>query len=119
MGRRRPVESADFTYPEVSWVPARWREPEPEGPQALILPMELNLNGKIARMFSTVTSVATPHDVTLQGLHVEVFYPADAETEARVLTALAVFFAARRTVRPTESFRVVQVSRLLVRLTAF
>ena len=25
---------------------------------------------------------ATPHDVTLQELHVEVFYPADAETEA-------------------------------------
>jgi transcriptional regulator with XRE-family HTH domain len=63
-------------------VPARWREPELEGPQALILPMELNLNGKIARMFSTVTTVATPHDVTLQELHVEVFYPADAETEA-------------------------------------
>jgi hypothetical protein len=48
--------------------------------------MELNLNGKIARMFSTVTSVATPHDVTLQELQVEVSYPANAETEARVLT---------------------------------
>jgi transcriptional regulator with XRE-family HTH domain len=63
-------------------VPARWREPELEGPQALLLPMELNLNGKIARMFSTVTTVAAPHDVTLQELHVEVFYPVDAETEA-------------------------------------
>ena len=63
-------------------VPERWREPELEGPQDLILPMELNLDGKTARMFSTVTTVATPHDVTLQELHVEVFYPADAETEA-------------------------------------
>jgi len=27
------------------------------------------------------TTVATPHDVTLQELHIEVFYPADAETE--------------------------------------
>ena len=63
-------------------MPTRWREPELEAPQALILPMELNLDGKMARMFSTVTSVATPHDVTLQELHVEVFYPADAETEA-------------------------------------
>ncbi|MBI3245216.1 MAG: helix-turn-helix transcriptional regulator [Deltaproteobacteria bacterium] len=68
-----------LSYPGV---PARWREPELEGSQALILPMELNLDGKIARMFSTVTTVATPHDVTLQELHVEVFYPADAETEA-------------------------------------
>jgi transcriptional regulator with XRE-family HTH domain len=68
-----------LSYPGV---PARWREPDLEGPQALILPMELNLDGKIARMFSTVTTVATPHDVTLQELHVEVFYPVDAETEA-------------------------------------
>lgn len=68
-----------LSYPDV---PVRWREPELEGPQALILPMELNLDGKLARMFSTVTTVATPHDVTLQELHVEVFYPADTETEA-------------------------------------
>lgn len=68
-----------LSYPGV---PARWREPELEAPHDLILPMELNLGGNIARMFSTVTTVATPHDVTLQELHVEVFYPADAETES-------------------------------------
>jgi len=68
-----------LSYPGV---PARWRGPELEAPHELILPMELMLNGKVARMFSTVTTVATPHDVTLQELHVEVFYPADAETEA-------------------------------------
>lgn len=51
-----------LSYPGV---PARWREPELEAPHELILPMELNLDGKIARMFSTVTTVATPHDVTL------------------------------------------------------
>jgi transcriptional regulator with XRE-family HTH domain len=68
-----------LSYPGV---PARWHEPELEAPHELILPMELNLGGKIARMFSTVTTVATPHDVTLQELHVEVFYPADAETES-------------------------------------
>jgi transcriptional regulator with XRE-family HTH domain len=67
-----------LSYPGV---PARWREPDLEAPHDLILPIELDLGGKIARMFSTVTTVATPHDVTLQELHVEVFYPADAETE--------------------------------------
>ena len=67
-----------LSYPGV---PARWREPDLEAPHELILPMELNLDGTIARMFSTVTTVATPHDVTLQELHVEAFYPADAETE--------------------------------------
>jgi hypothetical protein len=72
-----------LSYPGV---PAPWREPELEGPQALILPMELNLDGKIARMFSTVTTVAAPHDVTVQELHVEVFYPVDKETEAVLQT---------------------------------
>jgi transcriptional regulator with XRE-family HTH domain len=67
-----------LSYPGV---PRRWREPDLESPHQLILPMELNLDGKIARMFSTVTTVATPHDVTLQELHIEAFYPADAETE--------------------------------------
>jgi transcriptional regulator with XRE-family HTH domain len=70
-----------LAYPGV---PARWREPELEAPHELILPMELNLDGNIARMFSTVTAVQTPHDVTLQELHIEAFYPADADTE-RVL----------------------------------
>ncbi|HZO81695.1 MAG TPA: helix-turn-helix transcriptional regulator [Candidatus Binataceae bacterium] len=68
-----------LSYPGI---PARWREPDLEAPHDPILPMELNLEGAIARMFSTVTTVATPHDVTLQELHVEVFYAADAETES-------------------------------------
>jgi transcriptional regulator with XRE-family HTH domain len=68
-----------LSYPGV---PARWREPELEAPHELILPMVLKLGGSVARMFSTVTTVATPHDVTLQELHVEVFYPADEETES-------------------------------------
>ena len=72
-----------LAYPGI---PARWREPDLEAPHELILPMELNLDGKIAKMFSTVTTVATPHDVTLQELHVEVFYPADAETESVLQT---------------------------------
>ena len=72
-----------LAYPGV---PARWREPDLEAPHELILPMELNLGGKIARMFSTVTTVATPHDVTLQELHVEVFYSADVETESVLRT---------------------------------
>ncbi len=62
-------------------VPERWREPDLEAPRDLILQMELKLGGTISRMFSTVTTLATPNDVTLQDLHIEAFYPADAETE--------------------------------------
>ena len=67
-----------LSYPGV---PLRWCEPELEAPYELILPMELNLDGEVARMFSTLTTVSAPHDVTLQELHVEVFYPADSATE--------------------------------------
>jgi len=68
-----------LSYPGV---PARWREPDVEAPHELIVPMGIKMFGQVVRMFSTVTTVATPHDVTLQELHVEVFYPADAETES-------------------------------------
>jgi len=81
--RLRKLIAEILSYPGI---PARWREPDLEAPHELILPMELNLGGKIARMFSTVTTVATPHDVTLQELHIEVFYPSDAETESVLQT---------------------------------
>jgi hypothetical protein len=67
-----------LSYPGV---PGHWREPDLDTPRELILPTELNLGGTIARMFSTITTLATPNDVTLQDLHIEAFYPADAETE--------------------------------------
>jgi transcriptional regulator with XRE-family HTH domain len=81
--RLRKLIAEILSYPGI---PTRWREPDLEAPHELILPMELNLGGKIARMFSTVTTVATPHDVTLQELHIEVFYPSDAETESVLQT---------------------------------
>ena len=69
-----------LAYPGV---PPRWREPDLEAPRALMLPFELDLGGgRVARMFSTVTTLSTPQDVTLQELHIEAFYPADAESEA-------------------------------------
>ena len=77
--KMRELIDALLAYPGV---PARWHEPDLETSRDLILPFALNLNGKIARMFSTVTTLSTPQDVTLQELHIEAFYPADAETES-------------------------------------
>jgi transcriptional regulator with XRE-family HTH domain len=77
--KMRELIDALLAYPGV---PARWHEPDLETSRDLILPFALNLNGKIARMFSTVTTLSTPLDVTLQELHIEAFYPADAETES-------------------------------------
>jgi hypothetical protein len=69
-----------LAYPGV---PARFREPDLGAPPPLLLSFELKMGaGRIARMFSTVTTLSTPQDVTLQELHIEAFYPADPETES-------------------------------------
>jgi transcriptional regulator with XRE-family HTH domain len=68
-----------LSYPGV---PTRWREPDFEAPRALILPIEMDVRGKVARMFSTVTTVGRPQDVTLEELHIEAFYPADEESRS-------------------------------------
>jgi len=67
-----------LAYPGV---PARWREPDLDSSNVLILPFELNLHGRIARMFSTVTTLGRPQDVTVQELSIEALFPADAESE--------------------------------------
>ena len=70
-----------LAYPGV---PSQWREPDLTAPGALMLPCELTAlgAGANARMFSTVTTLQGPQDITLQDLHIEAFYPADAATAA-------------------------------------
>ena len=68
-----------LSYPGV---PTRWREPDFEAPRALILPVEMQLGDRVLRMFSTITTVGRPQDVTLEELHIEAFYPADEESGA-------------------------------------
>ena len=76
----RELITAILSYPGV---PANWREPDLETPPALMLSFELRMpGGKIARMFSTITTLSAPEDVTLQELHIEAFYPADEESES-------------------------------------
>jgi transcriptional regulator with XRE-family HTH domain len=48
----------------------------------LLLPIELMVNGIELRMFSTIMTLGTPRDVTLQELRVETFFPADTSSEA-------------------------------------
>lgn len=70
-----------LAYPDV---PAKWRVPDLDSPPMLTMLCELtNLGaGSTARMYSTVTNLSVPQDITLQDLHIEAFYPADAETAA-------------------------------------
>lgn len=63
-------------------VPARWQLPDPAAAATPVLSMRLKRGDVSLAFFSTITTLATPQDVTLQHLRIECFHPADAETEA-------------------------------------
>ncbi|MEZ5726559.1 MAG: hypothetical protein R3E48_00265 [Burkholderiaceae bacterium] len=48
----------------------------------LLLPCVLRLGVTRLSMFTTLTTFGTPRDVVIDELCIELFYPADAETEA-------------------------------------
>jgi transcriptional regulator with XRE-family HTH domain len=48
----------------------------------LLLPVQLRIGDDEVRMFSTIMTMGTPQDVTLQELRIETFFPADAASEA-------------------------------------
>lgn len=68
-------------------VPRRWAEPSLDARLLPIVPVTFHKAGKTFDYFSTVTTLGTPQDVTLQELRIECFFPFDAatETQARAL----------------------------------
>src|SRR5262249_49109529 len=52
-----------------------------EGEPSLLVPWQLTAGERRLSLFTTITSFGTPSDITLSELAVELFYPADAETE--------------------------------------
>jgi transcriptional regulator with XRE-family HTH domain len=66
------------TYPGLpSLAEARWLE-EPAGP---VLNIHFRKAGTSLKLFTTITTVGTPQDVTLQEIRIECFFPADKETD--------------------------------------
>jgi len=49
------------------------------------LPIEFRKGDLTLRYFTTLTMLGTPHDITLQEVRVESFFPADEETERATL----------------------------------
>jgi transcriptional regulator with XRE-family HTH domain len=47
----------------------------------LLLPVHLKKDAIELRMFSTIMTIGTPQDITLQELRIETFFPADAQSE--------------------------------------
>ena len=74
---RRLLEEL-LTWPGV---PPRWRTLDLSVSTAPFLPIEFRKDDLHLRFFSTLTSLGTPHDITLQELRVEAFFPADEATE--------------------------------------
>jgi transcriptional regulator with XRE-family HTH domain len=63
-------------------IPARWRTREIGAPVTPLLTTILRKDGVELRLFSTITTFATPHDVTLDELRIECAFPADEATAA-------------------------------------
>ncbi len=47
----------------------------------VLLPIHIRKDELELRLFSTIMTLGTPHDVTLQELRIETFFPADSESE--------------------------------------
>jgi transcriptional regulator with XRE-family HTH domain len=68
----------------LTWVPPRWRMLDPDAPLSPLVPVHFRKDGVSLRFFSTVTTLGTPQDITLQELRIECFFPEDEQTEARM-----------------------------------
>jgi transcriptional regulator with XRE-family HTH domain len=62
-------------------VPARWRTLDLDVSTAPFLPIEFRKGDLALRYFTALTSLGTPHDITLQELRIESYFPADEATE--------------------------------------
>lgn len=76
-----------LAYPGV---PKSWQTPDLGTPLDPLVPVSFRKGEERWSFFSTVTTLGTAQDVTLQELRVECFHPADAETEERAAAYSAV-----------------------------
>jgi transcriptional regulator with XRE-family HTH domain len=67
-----------LSYPDV---PRHWRTLDLDASPAPFLPIEFRKGDVALRYFTTLTTLGTPHDITLQELRIESFFPADEATE--------------------------------------
>ena len=67
-----------LSYPDT---PREWRALDLDASPAPFLPIEFRRDDLVLRYFTTLTMLGTPHDITLQEVRVESFFPADEATE--------------------------------------
>ena len=62
-------------YPDM---PTSWRDSRPDDTVSPILPLHFSKDGKDIRVMTTISTLGTPQDVTLQEMRIETFFPVDA-----------------------------------------
>ncbi len=67
-----------MSYPDASEL---WNTSSHSEQHTLLLTMHLKKNNLNWQFFSTIATLGTPYDITLQEIRIECFFPADAETE--------------------------------------
>ena len=68
-----------LSYPDV---PRSWRTASPGTPLLPLVPVSFARDEHRFDFFSTVTTLGTPQDITLQEIRIECFFPVDAATKA-------------------------------------
>lgn len=66
----------------IAGVPADWRTRSASNPSAPFLSLVIDKDDATLSLFTTITTLGTPHDVTLNELRIESFFPADDATAA-------------------------------------
>ena len=69
-------------------VPEDWRRPRLSSESEILIPLHLRRDDLELSLFTAITTLGTPRDITLQELRLETFFPADDRTDA-TLRALA------------------------------
>lgn len=83
VGGVKDAATAELLDEILTHVPARLRRPNLEAPLVPVIPVSFRMDGQAFDFFSTVTTLGTPQDITLQEVRIECLFPADAETEHR------------------------------------
>ncbi len=53
-----------------------------DDPSLPVLPVHFLRDGVSVRLFTTIATLGTPRDVTVQGIRIETLFPVDAATDA-------------------------------------
>jgi transcriptional regulator with XRE-family HTH domain len=73
----RTLVAEILRYPGV---PRSWHAAQPGAPVLPVVPVSFRKDGQELHFFSTVTTLGTPQDITVQELRIECFFPADDHT---------------------------------------